>query len=51
MRAAERLGDDLVDDAELLQIFRGQFQGFRRDFFLIAAAPEDEAQPSGEITE
>src|SRR6185369_9365245 len=40
MRAAQRLSDDLVDDAQRLQIFRGELQRFRCDLFLITAAPE-----------
>ena len=52
VRAAQRLGDDLVDEAELLQPRRGDAEGLgglrrrcRRDFHRI------DAQPSGEITE
>ena len=52
VRAADRLVDDLVDQAQRLQAVRGdaqRFGGFRR--LARTVFHRIEAQPSGEITE
>jgi hypothetical protein len=40
-----------IDQAELVESFRGNAHGLRRDLFLVGAFPEIDAQPSGEMTE
>src|SRR5215472_13910590 len=41
VRAAERLGDDTVDDPQALQVLSGEAQRFRRRLRVLAVAPQD----------
>ena len=51
VRAAERLGDELVDHAELVQVLGGQPHRLRRRGASSPLRHRIAAQPSGEITE
>ena len=50
MRAAERLGDDAVDDAEAPQVLRGDLHVVAASCALAVSRHRIEAAPSGEIT-
>ena len=51
MRTAQRLGDDVVDNAQAEQVFRREFQSFGGLFLEGMAFQIMPAQPSGLMTE